>query len=51
MAKRGAVIKSQKVKACEVSRLITRKDNSKLSLKKCSEETKIQDSSVNMLIG
>lgn len=51
MAKRRAAIKSQKVKACEVSCLITRKDNSKLSLKECSEKTRIRGTAMDMLIG
>lgn len=51
MAKRQATIKNQKVKACKVSHLITEKNNSKLSLKKCSNKTSIRDSLFDMLIG
>lgn len=51
MAKRQAAIKNQKVKACKVSHLITEKDSAKLSLKKCSDKTKIRDSLLDMLIG
>lgn len=43
--------KNEKVQACKTSTLITEKNNIKLSLHKCSNKTKIRDTSFDIMIG
>ncbi len=51
MSKRQPAIKTQQVRSCNVSNLITPKKDLKLSLHKCSNKTKIRDSSFDILLG
>lgn len=51
MARKDPVIKNQKVKACNVSNLITSKSNLRLSLNKCSRDTRIRSSLLDIFVG
>lgn len=51
MVRKEPVIKNQKVRACNVSNLITSKSNLRLSLNKCSRDTKIRSSLLDIFIG